>query len=83
MQNDEMSPKEQELLKKLQYIETLSFDLVHKIDNLEKELSKKDEELSSQLRKTITLQEENQSLKEVLQTWQERINTIFKEIGID
>ncbi len=83
MQNDEMSPKEQELLTKLQYIETLSFDLVHRIDNLEKELLKKDEELSLQMRKTITLQEENQSLKEVLQTWQERINTIFKEIGID
>lgn len=77
----ELSESEQIMLNKMLALEQLSFDIAKKLQVIESELYSTNNELDAMRRKTITLQEENQHLREMLQTWRERMKNVLAQLG--
>lgn len=77
----ELTPYEEMLLNKMQALEQMSLEIVKKLQSVESELSSTTNELDMLRRKAITLQEENQHLREMLQTWRERMQTVLTQLG--
>lgn len=77
----ELSPKEKELYTDLLEIEDMCTSLIIKVDSLKNELNKAQDELSNTRRNMIQMQEENQRLKETLQTWKDRMSSILSQFN--
>lgn len=69
--------KEQQLLQQLQELSLLCEDVSNRFIICQKELKEKDQELNTIRREMISLKEENQTQREVLQTWKQRLETIL------
>ena len=69
--------KEQQLLQQLQELSLLCEDVSNRFISCQKELKEKDQELNTIRREMISLKEENQTQREVLQTWKLRLETIL------
>ena len=69
--------KEQQLLQQLQELSLLCEDVSNRFISWQKELKEKDQELNTIRREMISLKEENQTQREVLQTWKQRLETIL------
>ena len=52
-------------------------DVSNRFISCQKELKEKDQELNTIRREMISLKEENQTQREVLQTWKQRLETIL------
>ena len=52
-----------------------------KLERAQKELSSLQATLSSERRSMIELKEENQHLREVLQNWRNRMNSVLEQLG--
>ncbi|WP_303963814.1 hypothetical protein [Succinatimonas hippei] len=78
---DSLSPKERELIASLKEIVSLSENMRIKLERAQKELSSLQATLSSERRSMIELKEENQHLREVLQNWRNRMNSVLEQLG--
>ncbi|GEM_PF-859342 len=76
----ELSPKEKELLMQLEEIGQLANSISERLVLSEKKLSERENELIALRHKMIELKSENQHLKEVLQAWRERMESVLNQM---
>ncbi|MBQ9275024.1 MAG: hypothetical protein IJ228_09430 [Succinivibrio sp.] len=77
---DKLSPKEQELLLRLQELFELASGVSERLLVAERQNALKDDELATLRRTMVELQQENQHLREVLQTWRERLGSVLNQL---
>lgn len=79
-QRSDMTPREQMLLEELKQL----LDEAHKtadiIESYKQKNSEQELETTALRRNMIELKEENQHLREVLQTWRERLNGVLSQL---
>ena len=71
----DLTPKESELLNELDALERLAEKVTQKLCQTELTLRNTEGELEQARRDLISVREENQHLREVMQTWRQRLQS--------
>ena len=79
-QRSDMTPREQMLLGELRQLLDEAKKTTEIIENFKQKYSEQERETSTLRRNMIELKEENQHLREVLQTWRERLNGVLSQL---
>lgn len=79
-QRSDMTPREQMLLGELRQLLDEAKKTAEIIENFKQKYSEQERETSALRRNMIELKEENQHLREVLQTWRERLNGVLSQL---
>lgn len=75
-----MSPREQKLLAQLEEIKQICLELSSILSAQDKVIATQCQELAQLRRSMIELKEENSHLREVLQTWRERMDSVLSQL---
>lgn len=75
-----LSPREEQLLKELRTLTELADRVAQKLSTTEQTLYAREAEANDLRRSMIELKEENQHLKEVLQTWRQRLDAVLNQL---
>ncbi|MBO6258235.1 MAG: hypothetical protein J6M93_02715 [Succinivibrio sp.] len=75
-----LSPREEQLLKELHTLTELADRVAQKLSTTEQTLYAREAEVNDLRRSMIELKEENQHLKEVLQTWRQRLDAVLNQL---
>ncbi|MBU3826395.1 MAG: hypothetical protein IAA31_02765 [Candidatus Anaerobiospirillum merdipullorum] len=75
-----MSPREQKLLAQLEEIKQICLELSSILSAQDKVIATQGQELAQLRRSMIELKEENSHLREVLQTWRERMDSVLSQL---
>ena len=75
-----MSPREQKLLAQLEEIKQICLELSSILNAQDKVIATQGQELAQLRRSMIELKEENSHLREVLQTWRERMDSVLSQL---
>ncbi len=76
----QLSPREQQLLQELSAIKSSCQRLSRALDERDLRLQQQERELSATRRSMIELKEENSHLREVLQTWRSRMDSVLSQL---
>ncbi|MDY6321805.1 MAG: hypothetical protein SPL30_02710 [Succinivibrio sp.] len=79
-QNAPMSPREQMLLDELRKLYETAKQTAADLDAKKQEIAGQENEISALRRDMISLKEENQHLREVLQTWRQRLDSVLSQL---
>ncbi|HAH71151.1 MAG: hypothetical protein MR571_05155 [Succinatimonas sp.] len=79
-QKDSMTPKEQMLIGQLQELLSAAEKTATALRNTREELDDRERETAALRRSMIELKEENQHLREVLQTWRQRLDAVLSQL---
>lgn len=75
-----MTPAERRLLKEMQELADAAQRIAAGVAENQKALQERDNEIATLRRAMIELKEENQHLREVLQTWRERLDAVLSQL---
>lgn len=75
-----MTPAERRLLKEMQELADAAQRIAAGVAKNQKALQERDNEIATLRRAMIELKEENQHLREVLQTWRERLDAVLSQL---
>ena len=75
-----MTPREQKLLAQLEEIKQICLELSSILSAQDKVIATQGQELAQLRRSMIELKEENSHLREVLQTWRERMDSVLSQL---
>ncbi len=75
-----LTPREAQLLDELRALQDLAEKVSAKLGQNEKDLGSRQTEIDTLRRQMIELKEENQHLREVLQTWRQRLDSVLTQL---
>lgn len=75
-----LSPREEQLLREMNSLSELADRVAQKLSTTEQTLYAREAEANDLRRSMIELKEENQHLKEVLQTWRQRLDAVLNQL---
>lgn len=78
---DQLSLRELELLQELNEIAAKTDTLSANIDDKFRNLDRKDVEIAALKRELDQCKEENTRLRELIQTWRSRMDSVLKQLG--
>lgn len=75
-----VTPAERKLLREMEDLSETAARVAAGLAKTRKALQERDDEITALRRSVIELKEENQHLREVLQTWRERLDSVLSQL---